>query len=84
MSVHARKRVVADGQVVGRVCKIKSITFCTADTGSAILYNGTSAGDPEVYRFLQSTGVHDNLNITCKGGIFADITGTVDFQIIYE
>jgi len=83
MGRHARKLITADGIAVNRPGKLRSITWATSDTGSAILHNGTSGGDPEIYRFLQGTGIHDNLDLGFDK-LFIDVTGTVSFNIIYE
>jgi len=83
MSKHARKLVTADGQVVSRAGKLRSITWATADTGSVIFHSGTSGGDPEIYRLVQGTGIHVDLDIGFIQ-LFADVTGTVSINVIYE
>jgi hypothetical protein len=83
MARNARKLVTATGAIVSRSGKIKSIIPATTGTGSIILYNGTSASDPEIYRLVAGTGVHADLELGFKK-LYGAVTGTVSLNIIYE
>ena len=52
MARNARKLVTADGVVVNRAGKLKSIIPATTGTGSVIFYNGANNAAPEIYRLV--------------------------------
>tara|TARA_R110000765_G_scaffold140041_1_gene240442 strand:- start:248 stop:499 length:252 start_codon:yes stop_codon:yes gene_type:complete len=83
MARNARKLLTTTGVLINRVGKLQSIIPATTGTGSAILYNGTTASDPEIYRFTAGTGVHKDLNLSFTK-LYCAVTGTLSVNILYE
>ena len=83
MARNARKLLTVTTTLINRAGKLQSIIPATAGTGSAILYNGIAATDPEIYRFTAGTGVHKDLNLSFTI-LHCVVTGTLSVNILYE
>ena len=83
MARNARKLVTADGVVVNRAGKLKSVIPATTGTGSVIFYNGANNAAPKIYRLVAGTGVHVNLDLNFTK-LYADVTGTLSLNVLYE
>ncbi len=79
--------LAADGQLVGRPCRVTSITAAGASGGAVVLYDNTSAagtshtfkfGDEGLQIFIPGSGIR------FKTGVFLDLTATGGVTVTFN